>query len=85
MKPPKPRPSPPPSKTVLGAEKWLLNRMRGKVRFFQFSHSLKNTPWGQNFLFCAKVALVYFRTTWFIFHRASTKNYRRIEASPMAL
>jgi hypothetical protein len=59
MKPPKPRPSPPPSKTVLNAEKWLLNCMREQARFSNFdlvfvwgggvTKSLKNTSWGQNF------------------------------------
>jgi hypothetical protein len=33
MKPPKPRPSPPPSKTALAAEKWILDRMREKFVF----------------------------------------------------
>ena len=48
------------------------------------SQSLKNTFWVKNFLF-TKVALGYFGTTWGILHRTSTKKYRRIEASPMAL
>jgi hypothetical protein len=57
----------------------------GKISFSQFltrflygevaSQSLKNTFWVQNFLFCAKVVLGHFGTTWGIW----------IEASPMAL
>jgi hypothetical protein len=47
--------------------------------------NLKTRSGWETFLFCAKVVLGYFGTTWGIFHRTSTKNYKRIEASPMAL
>jgi hypothetical protein len=95
MKPPKPRPSPPPSKTALGVEKLASESHAGTSSFFQFftrflygevaSQSPKNTFWELNFLFCAKVVLEHFGTTWRILHRTSTKKYRQIEVSPMAL
>jgi hypothetical protein len=37
---------------------------------------------GQNFLFCAKVALEYFGSTWSILHRTSTKNHGGIKVNP---
>jgi hypothetical protein len=68
----------------------------GTSSFFQFltrflygkvaSKSPKNTFWGKTFNFYDTVVVLgHFGTTWSILHRASTKNYRRIEASPMAL
>jgi hypothetical protein len=64
MKPPNPRPSPPPSKAALDAEKMASESHAGKGSFFQFltrflygevaSQSLKNTFWGETLYFVRK-------------------------------
>jgi hypothetical protein len=40
---------------------------------------------GAKLFIFTKVVLGHFGTTWSVLHRTSTKNYRRIEVSPMAL
>jgi hypothetical protein len=52
---------------------------------WRWRHKAPKYVLGVNFSFFAKVVLGHFGTTWGIWHRTSTKDYRRIEASPMAL